>query len=212
MKVPYRYLSALAVNIALPWLAYRLALPHYGPVGALAVSAVPLAAWIVWDLYRSRHFDTLSALVLAGILPLLAWALIDRGLHQRALEDPMVSGVIGVAFLLSLLLRTPLVYYLARSTIARQSPEDVARFERDYRERPRLARLIRKMTVVWGLGLTAENAARYWVVSTWSDPQLADTTSNVLRWAIYGSLTLWTIWTRRRIKRMAAAESAGEVV
>jgi hypothetical protein len=203
MKLPYRYLSALAVNIALPWLAYRLALPHYGPTGALAASAVPLVAWIAWDLYHARHFDMLSAIVLAGILPLLVWALIDRGLHRRALEDPMVSGIIGIAFLLSLLLRKPLVYYLGRSTIARESPAEVERFERDYRQRPGLAAMIRKMTVVWGLGLTAENAARYWVVSTSSDAHLAETISTALRYAIYGSLTLWTIWTRRRLKRMA---------
>jgi len=212
MKIPYRYLSALIVNIALPWLAYRLALPHYGAVGALAVSAIPPVAWIVWDLFHSRHFDTLSALVLAGIVPLLAWALVDNNLHRRGLEDPMVSGIIGVTFLLSLLLRKPLVYYLARSTIARRSPEDVERFERDYRERPALAALIRRMTLIWGLGLTIENAARYWVVSTWNDAQQAEYISTALRWSIYGSLTLWTIWTRRRIKRDADARSAGEPV
>ena len=87
MKVPYRYLSAMVINVALPWLAYRLALPHWGTTGALAASAAPLIAWIAWDLYHSRHFDALSAIVLAGILPLLAWALIDRGFHRRALES-----------------------------------------------------------------------------------------------------------------------------
>lgn len=204
MKVPYRYLSAMVINVALPWLAYRLALPHWGTTGALAASAAPLIAWIAWDLYHSRHFDALSALVLAGILPLLAWALIDQGEHRRALEDPMVSGVIGVAFLLSLLLRKPMVYYLARSTVSRESLEDVERFECHYRERPKLVAQIRRMTVVWGIGLTAENAARYWVVTNLSDAQLALHISTALRWGVYGSLTLWTLWTRRRLKRFDA--------
>lgn len=212
MKIPYRYLSALIVNIALPWLAYRLSLAHFGPLGALAMSAVPLVAWIVWDLFHSHHFDTLSALVLAGILPLLAWALIDKRPHHRALEDPMVSGIIGVTFLLSLLLRKPLTYYLARSTIARQSIEEVECFERDYRERPELVALIRRMTLIWGLGLTLENAARYWVVSTASDIHHAVHISIAIRWSIYGSLTLWTIWTRRRLRRDSIARQAGEPV
>ncbi|MEI6002170.1 hypothetical protein H3V53_35085 [Paraburkholderia bengalensis] len=203
MKVPYRYLSALAVNIALPWLAYRLALPYWGVTGALAASAAPLLAWIAWDLYHARHFDALSAIVLAGIVPLLAWALIDRD-AQRALEDPMVSGVIGVTFLLSLLLKKPLVYYLGRSTASRESRDRVAEFERHYRERPQLVAQIRRMTVVWGIGLTAENIARYWVVSTLSDAQLALHISTALRWGVYGALTLWTIRTRRRLKRMDA--------
>ncbi|BCF90748.1 MULTISPECIES: VC0807 family protein [Paraburkholderia] len=204
MKVPYRYLSAMVINVALPWLAYRLALPHWGTTGALAASAAPLFAWMAWDLYHSRHFDALSALVLAGILPLLAWALIDRGEHRRALEDPMVSGVIGVTFLLSLLLRKPMVYYLARSTVSRESLEDVEQFERHYRERPALVAQIRRMTVVWGIGLTAENAARYWVVTNLSDAQLALHISTALRWGVYGSLSLWTLWTRRRLKRIDA--------
>ena len=201
MKVPYRYLSAMVVNLALPWLTYRITLPHWGTTGALAASAAPLFVWIAWDLYHSRHFDTLSALVLAGILPLLAWALIDRGTHRRALEDPMVSGVIGITFLLSLLLRKPLVYYLARSTVSRESCEGVEVFERHYRERPELVAQIRRMTVIWGIGLTAENAARYWVVSSWSDTELAMRVSTALRWGVYGGLTLWTVWTRRRLKR-----------
>ncbi|WP_227244559.1 VC0807 family protein [Paraburkholderia caribensis] len=204
MKVPYRYLSAMVVNLALPWLAYRLALPHWGTTGALAASAAPLIAWIAWDLYHSRHFDALSAIVLAGILPLLAWALIDRGEHRRALEDPMVAAVIGVTFLLSLLLRKPLVYYLARSTASRESREGVEAFERHYRERPALVAQIRRMTLVWGIGLTAENAARYWVVTSLSDAQLALQISTALRWSVYGSLTLWTLWTRRRLKRIDA--------
>jgi len=202
MKVPYRYLSAMVVNLALPWLAYRLALPHWGTTGALAASAAPLAAWIVWDLVYSRHFDALSAIVLAGIVPLLAWALIDRGEHRRAIEDPMVGGVIGMMFLLSLVLRKPMVYYLARSTASRSSRENAEDFEYHYRQRPVLVATIRMMTVVWGIGLTAENVARYWVVSTLSDAQLAEHISTALRWAVYGSLTLWTIWMRRRLKRM----------
>jgi Na+/melibiose symporter-like transporter len=204
MKVPYRYLSAMAVNLALPWLAYRLALPHWGATGALAASAAPPLGWIAWDLYHSRHFDALSAIVLAGILPLLAWALIDHREHRRALEDPMVSGVIGVTFLLSLLLRKPLVYYLARSTTSRESRDSVESFERHYRERPELVAVIRRMTLIWGLGLTAENVARYWVVSAWGDPEQAVHLSTALRWLVYGSLTAWTIWTRRRLKRIDA--------
>ena len=104
MKPRLRYLSALLVNVALPWLAYRLAFPHWGLQGGLVASALPPVAWMTLDLARYRHFDALSALVLAGIaLSLIALAA-GGDVRLKSLEDPMVSGMIGASFLVSLAL------------------------------------------------------------------------------------------------------------
>jgi hypothetical protein len=201
MKNPFRYLSALCVNLFLPWLAYHLAFPHWGYVGGLIASALPLLAWISWDLLRLRHFDALSAVVLAGIaLSLVAMAFVSRPVVQ-AVGDPMVSGMIGIAFLLSLLLHKPIVYYLARSTLARESQNGAIRFERRWRERPELVGLIRRMTVVWGIGLTGQNVVRSWIVLTWTDTQHASIASDLIRYGVYGFLMLWTVWQRRLYRR-----------
>ncbi len=184
--IPYRYLSAIVVNLLVPWLAYRLALPHWGHTGALAASAVPLVAWMVWDFALLRHFDALSAIVLAGLLLSLACSALGAGEHGRALEEPTISGMIGAAFLLSLLLRRPLVFYLARSTMARENRNGAADFERRWREQPALALSIRRMTLVWGIGLAAENIVRYWIVSSWTDFQHAATVSHLLKYGVYG--------------------------
>ena len=136
MKSRLRYLSALIVNVALPWLAYRLAFPHWGQAGALAASALPLIIWMTVDLLRYRHFDALSALVLAGVLPSLATRLIFNDARMQLIEDPMVSGFIGIVFLASLTLRKPMVFYMARSTMAREDHRSAELFERHWRERP----------------------------------------------------------------------------
>ncbi len=49
------------------------------------------------------------------------------------------------------------------------------------------------MTLVWGIGLAAENIVRYWIVSSWTDFQHAATVSHLLKYGVYGGLTLWTI-------------------
>ncbi|WP_168789249.1 VC0807 family protein [Paraburkholderia aromaticivorans] len=205
MKPRLRYLTALIVNVALPWLAYRLAFPHCGQLGALAASALPLIAWMSWDLLRYRHFDALSALVLVGIL--LSLLAISVGLggnaRMREIEEPMVSGMIGASFLVSLALPKPLVFYLARSTMSREDHRNIESFEKHWRERPSLVAYIRLMTLVWGIGLTGENILRSLIVWQWPDDPHSAIASNVLRYGVYAGLTAWTFWCRRLIKQDA---------
>jgi hypothetical protein len=207
MKPSLRHLCALLINVALPWLAYRLAFPHLGYPGALVASALPLIAWMSWDLVRYRHFDALSALVLVGIalslVAMLLATLIRGDARVRALESPMVSGMVGVSFLVSLALPRPLVFYLARSTMAREDHRSAELFEKHWRERPMLAASIRLMTIVWGLGMTGENLLRSAIVWQWPNDPRSTTVSNVISYAVYGGLTLWTFWCRRRIKQDA---------
>jgi hypothetical protein len=203
MKPRLRYLSALLVNVALPWLAYRLVLPHGGQLGALSASALPLIAWMAWDLLRYRHFDALSALVLAGIALSLLARLIGGDARMQPIEDPMVSGLVGLSFLASLALRRPLVFYLARSTMSREDHRSAASFERHWRERPTLAAYIRLMTLVWGVGMVGENILRSAIIWQWPNDPRSVLASNLLRYGVYAALTLWTFWLRRRIKQDA---------
>ena len=203
MKPRLRYLSALLINVALPWLAYRLAFPHWGQLGALIASALPLLAWMSWDLLRYHHFDALSALVLVGIVLSILARLIGGDARMQLIEDPMVSGMVGASFLASLALRRPLVFYLARSTMSREDPRSAESFEKHWRERPTLAAYIRLMTLVWGLGMTGENILRSAIVLQWPNDPRSAIASTALRYGVYAGLTLWTFWLRRRIKQDA---------
>jgi hypothetical protein len=202
MKLRLRYLSALFINVLLPVLAYRLVAPRHGVAGGLAASALPPIAWMIWDFVRYRHFDALSAMVVVGIALSLA-AVPLGGPQNRALEEPIVSGMIGVAFLVSLAFRRPVVFYLARSTMAREHDEGVTTFEQDWQERPRLASEIRLMTLVWGTGLIAENAIRSLIVWRGGHSPHAALASTLVFLCVYSGLTLWTIWRRRGIQEDA---------
>ena len=209
MKHPFRYLSALGINVLLPWLAYRLALPHWGYLQALAASALPPLAWMAYDYIRLRHFDALSALALVSITLSLGLTLLGRAPLEHAVETPMISGSIGIVFLLSLALPRPLVFYLARSRVTRKNPEGAAEFEQHWRMRPGLVAMIRRMTVVWGVALVAENGLRCWIVWTWTGKPEPATVSATVGYVVYGALTLWTVWTRHRfLKRVGNAADA----
>ena len=68
MKPRLRYLSALLINVACPGLPTGSRFRIGAQPGALLASALPLFAWMSWDLLRHRHFDALSAIVLIGIV------------------------------------------------------------------------------------------------------------------------------------------------
>ncbi|QGZ64464.1 hypothetical protein FAZ98_15140 [Paraburkholderia acidisoli] len=191
-----RWVFAIVVNVALPALAYRLALPHFGVTGALVASALPLLAWMAVDLARFGHFDALSALVLAGIALSLIVLVSGVGRQWHEAREPAVSGAIGALFLLSLPLEKPLVFWLARSTLAREKQGREIDFDAMWTSRPGLARSIRLMTAVWGVGLVAENLMRLWI-SLQMSGEAAERLSLLLRYATYGALAGWTILYRR---------------
>jgi len=204
MKIRAGAVVELVVNLLLPWLAYRLALPHWGELGALYASAVPPVVWSLVEFARTRRVDALSILVLLGIV--LSIVLMALGGSPRLLlmRESMASGAIGVVFLVSLVLRRPLTFYLARATVARKEEGGAERFEALWNERPALRRSVRLMTAVWGLGLAGENALRAWLAWHWPVERFL-VVSPFIGYAIYGALTVWTLIYRRKLQRRGTA-------
>lgn len=209
MKIRTGVVLELAVNLVLPWLMYRLALPYFGRAGALYASAAPPLLWSLAEFARSRRLDALSVLVLVGIA--LSIILLALGGSPRILlvRESLISGVIGVTFLLSLLLKRPLTFYLARATLAREEEGGTARFETLWHERLPLRASIRLMTLVWGTGLTAETLLRCWLAWHWP-VERSLVVLPIVSYSLYSGLMLWTFWFRGRLRERerASRESA----
>jgi hypothetical protein len=204
MKLRPGFVLELAVNFLLPWLAYRLALPHLGETGALIASAVPPIVWSLIELVRFRRVDALSVVVVAGIVLSVAAMALGGSPRMLLLRESLVSGAVGVVFLLSLPMRRPLIFYLARATVAREMEGGAARFETLWSERPALVSAMRFMTLVWGVGLTGETALRAWMALTWPIERFL-VVSPFIGYGIYGALTLWTLWYRKTMRSRVEA-------
>ena len=204
MKLRPGFVLELAVNFLLPWLAYRFALPHLGETGALIASAVPPIVWSLIELVRFRRVDALSVMVVAGIVLSVAAMALGGSPRMLLLRESLVSGAIGVVFLLSLPMRRPLIFYLARATVAREMEGGAERFETLWRERPALVSAMRLMTLVWGVGLTGETALRAWMALTWPIERFL-VVSPFIGYGIYGALTLWTLWYRKTMRSRVEA-------
>ncbi|WP_025598508.1 VC0807 family protein [Burkholderia sp. WSM2230] len=204
MKLRPGLVVEIAVNFVLPWLAYRLTLPHLGETGALLASAAPPLAWSLVELARFRRVDALSMMVVAGIVLSIGAMALGGSPRMLLLRESLVSGAVGVAFLLSLGLRRPLIFYLARATVAREMEGGAQRFETLWRERPAVASSMRLMTLVWGVGLTGETALRAWLALDWPIERFL-AVSPFIGYGIYGAMALWTLRYRQTVRSRAEA-------
>ncbi len=102
MKIRAGLVAELGVNLLRPWLAYRLALPHWGELGALYASAVPPIVWSLAEFART--------LVLLGIAMSIVLMALGGSPRLLLMCKSMASGAIGVVFLLSLAMRRPLPF------------------------------------------------------------------------------------------------------
>ncbi|PLZ04400.1 hypothetical protein CY652_01695 [Burkholderia sp. WAC0059] len=200
MKLRPALVGELAVNLLLPWLAYRLAQPHWGEFGALVASAVPPLGWSLVELARFRRVDALSAIVLLGIVLSIGAMALGGGPRMLLMRESLVSGMVGVAFLLSLFAPRPLLFYLARASGAREQAGGGERIEALWRERPAFVSAMRALTAIWGVGLTGETALRAWLALTWPIERFL-AVSPFISYGIYGALCAATFGYRARMRR-----------
>jgi hypothetical protein len=196
----------LAVNGVLPFVIYTLTDARLGDVGALIASAVPPVVWSAAEFVRHRRVDALSILVLAGIVFSLVALFGGGGAKFLQLRENLVTGAIGLVFLVSAAIRRPLIFYLARATMLRNSPDEAASFAQ-MQDSARFKRTMMVMTLVWGLGLIGRTAAACALVFGVPIPTYL-LLSPILGYASMGALAFWTFWYARLQRRLGAAERA----
>lgn len=202
----------IGVNAVAPFVIYQLADAKLGDVGALLASSVPPIGWSVIEFARNRRVDALSLLVVFGIVFSLLAMLGGGGAKFLQLRENLVTGAIGAIFLVSLVVRRPLIFYLARAGMSRRSDAaGLAEFEQ-IRDAPLFRRTMAMMTLVWGFGLIARTAAACVMVFTLPIPTYL-ALHPVLGYASMGALGGWTFWYARRAQRrgraLRAAQAAG---
>jgi hypothetical protein len=197
----------IAFNFVLPFVAYELAKPHLGEIRAIMAAAVPPILWILAEFARSRRVDALSILVLGGIALSLAGFALGGSAKLLLLRESLVTGLIGVIFLGSVLIRRPLVYVLARASAARRSAEEHIELE-TAKDDPVFRRTMAVMTFVWGSGLVAETGLRGTLVFTLPTGQFL-IVSPIIGYGTYGLLILWTfLYVRWAARHQPQEESA----
>ncbi|MFD9790392.1 VC0807 family protein [Streptomyces sp. NPDC059070] len=194
-------------SVVLPWITYGVLTDHgMGEVPALLlISAWPLAEM---GLYYGLHrrLDEFGVMILITLLLSAVSALAYNSAKLLFLKDSALTGLLGLAFLVSLTLKRPLIFYFGRKFATDGTAEGVAKWNANWDLYPGFRAAQRRLTVVWGAAFLAEagvKAALVYVLDT--DTMVG--VSNALPFVVLGALMFHTIRTGKKGRaRMERAE------
>jgi hypothetical protein len=191
----------LAVDVVLPWIAVRtLERMGVAMVPAFAAAAlIPLAS-VAYSWIARRRVEAIGAVVALTLLLGAGLALVSSDVRFSVVKAAPAYGLFGIACLLSLLRRRPIMFFVARYFSTGGDPAKRAAWN----ERlaiPAFRSAMRRLTLVWGSATLAE-AVLGISSAIVLPPQLALVAEPALAMATVAALLFWTVaFTRRQIRR-----------
>lgn len=170
---------------------------------------MPPLLWSGYELVKTRRLDAVSCLVVASILLTVAATALGGPPKIIQIRDALVTGAVGGLFLASLLLKKPLIYYLARAVSARNTAQGASRFEAMW-ILPDVRRTFRVMTCVWGAGLILQTALLCLLAWVWSIERYL-LLSPFIGYGLFGLLMLWSVWYGARRKALSVLRAPAPV-
>ncbi|HEY3482064.1 MAG TPA: VC0807 family protein, partial [Streptomyces sp.] len=139
-----------------------------------------------------------------------AGALAYNSSRMIFLKDSALTGLVGLAFLASLALERPLMFYFGRKFATDGTAEGVARWNGLWEQYPGFRTVQRRLTVIWGVAFVLEASVKAVLVYQLSTGTMVGV-SNTLPLAVTALLVAYTIRTGRKGEaRRRAAEAMAE--
>jgi intracellular septation protein A len=183
--------ASLLVNAVAPFVAYQV-LSHFRvpTLTALAVTSLFPLAGLVLSWARNRRLDGIGLVTLVVIAIGLGALFLSHDPRLYLVNVSFSTGAFGAICLMSLSLRRPLMFYLGRQFSSGDDPVRLAEYDGLWRSAS-FRRMLREITLVWGLAYLVEAAVR--AVIAWTQPAgLVLIASPLLA---YGVLVLLLVWT-----------------
>ncbi len=179
------------VDLLCPALAFQLLLhifPHMTAAAALALTGIFPALSCIRSLLCQRHPDVLGLVVLAAMLLAVIAAL--SGI-EGSLLFPIMTGTVGMAFLVSLLCSRPLIFSIGRQVVTRNNAAWIADFNALW-QTPKVRAAFYLTTLVWGLGLTLEFVVQIMLSRTLPSSSFP-LISTLLKSGVFVGIMIWTV-------------------
>nr|WP_298216107.1 VC0807 family protein [Acidocella sp.] len=192
----------MIANFLAPYLVYQALHGAYGETEALIASALPPLLWSLYELAKTRRLDAISLVVVASIAFTLAATALGGSPRLIQIREALVTGAVGLIFLVSLSLEKPLVFYLARAASARHTARGAAQFETIWNRRA-VRRTFKVLTAVWGSGLVLQTLLLCGLAWVWPIGRYL-LFAPVIAYGLFGLLLLWSLWYGGKSHALAA--------
>ena len=168
---------------------------------AAALPAIYIAAAVI----RGRPIDRIAILVLILLLVAIALTLATGDPRILLAKSVIVTGAAGLYILSTLLAEHSFIFHASQRLFGGGDPAKEAAWEARWQNSPVFRRSIRRLTLIWGLGLIGEALVRAGIIYALPVAQSA-IWGQV--WAIGVILTLIAISVRSARRGRAANEAA----
>ncbi|MEV0094892.1 VC0807 family protein [Streptomyces sp. NPDC050738] len=197
-------------SIVLPWITYGMLTDHgmHEVPALLLISCWPVAELAIYFGIH-RRVDEFSMLILITLVLGALSALAYNSAKLLFLKDSALTGLLGIAFLVSLALKRPLIFYFGRKFGTDGTAEGVADWNAMWDKYPGFRTSQRKLTVVWGVAFLLEAGVKAALVYMLDTGTMVGV-SNVLPFVVLGLLMVYTIRTGRKGRARRAATEAAE--
>ncbi|HEX5267271.1 MAG TPA: VC0807 family protein, partial [Acidimicrobiales bacterium] len=165
------------------------------------IAGAPAAGWVVIEWIRRRRLDPIGLIVLFGFVAgVVASVALGGDAFVLKVRDSAFTALFGVACLISLTWRRPIMFFIGRALSAGNDPTKQRAYDELY-EMPTAPRTFAIITACWGVGLMVEAGLR--VVLAVALPTGAFlAASPILAGVVFGGLFAFTIWFSKRARRL----------
>jgi hypothetical protein len=175
----------MVIDALLPYLIYTFLSPHTSQLNALIASSVPPVLSNIVSLIRARKLDAIGMIVFLGIIVSIIAIFLGGDPRILLVRESLVTGVLGVACLVSLVFPKPLMFYISLHFVSKNvnfySLWQYAAFRR----------YMNTVTITWGIFFIVEFLFKIYLVYTFP----ISVTVGLAPVVFYVFLILMIVWT-----------------
>jgi hypothetical protein len=146
------------INVVCTYFLYRLLEPHFrsGSLMPLAVSGLLPLFGLAYGVVLQRSIDIIGLFAAVDIAVSLIAISLAHTATSALVGRSLQNAVMGALFLSSVLIKRPIMLYVARQFVTGNEPSGKSRFDQ-MAGRSDTKRVYRTMTLVWALTLIAKS-------------------------------------------------------
>ena len=105
---------SILINGFLPLIIYKILMNYFPNLTSLIIATIIPCIGNLYEILKDKKIDVYAMFILFGFIIGIIAVLLGGGEKFLLLRESFITGIMGMVFLISLLLKKPLIYYFAQ--------------------------------------------------------------------------------------------------